>query len=446
MQMRMVLFITLMLAAQPSTAAQQDDVMTLEQAIGFALENNRTLKNAGLEVAKAQAQVEATRTRRLPSFNSYALGSRQLSHVDLRFEKGALGILDGIGPVPAEDTTIRSPSRFSMLVVNEVSQPLSQLHRIGLGIKQARIGVEMSAQQLRAEQHSVIASVKSAYFSILQTQSSLRAVEQNIRLYHELDRLTEQYVLQRVSLKSESLGVKTRLAKNELEALTLQDRLVSQKEHLNGLLGRDLQAQFSVNTTPEAALVNVELQQAQLTALAQRPEIRQAKLKLEQVEVDRRTKRSEYIPNVSLNVSHTSPINYSNVLPKNLTTVGIAVNWEVFDWGRKKHELAAKDTSIRQAGNALTDAESLVIREVNSNYRKLQRTAQMLRLAVLEQETAAESLRVTANSYKVDAALLKDVLQSEAEVAAANDQYQQALLSFWTAKSEFDKSLGEDHD
>jgi hypothetical protein len=55
-------------------------------------------------------------------------------------------------------------------------------------------------------------------------------------------------------------------------------------------------------------------------------------------------------------------------------------------------------------------------------------------------------MRVVTNNYKVNAALLKDVLQSEAAVAQADDQYQQALLAFWTAKSEFDRSLGEDYE
>jgi outer membrane protein TolC len=134
------------------------------------------------------------------------------------------------------------------------------------------------------------------------------------------------------------------------------------------------------------------------------------------------------------------------VLPKNFTTLGVAVNWEIFDWGRKKHELAGKDAQINQASNAVSEAESQILREVNANYRKLQRSAQMLRIAVLTQETAAEALRVTTNSYRLEAALLKDVLQSDAAMAQADDRYQQALQSFWIAKSEFDKSLGEDHD
>jgi hypothetical protein len=39
---------------------------------------------------------------------------------------------------------------------------------------------------------------------------------------------------------------------------------------------------------------------------------------------------------------------------------------------------------------------------------------------------------------------LKDVLQQQAVAASAGDNYQQALLGFWAAKSDFEKSLGED--
>src|SRR5262245_52692992 len=135
MRLPILLFVTLVLAAGPLRAAEPDDVLPLDQAVALALQNNRRVKKAGLEVEKAQNQVAATRTYRLPSIKSYALSARQLSHVDLRFEKGALGVLDGVGPVPSEDTTIKSSGRFSLLLVNELSQPISQLHKIGLGVK-----------------------------------------------------------------------------------------------------------------------------------------------------------------------------------------------------------------------------------------------------------------------------------------------------------------------
>jgi len=67
-----------------------------------------------------------------------------------------------------------------------------------------------------------------------------------------------------------------------------------------------------------------------------------------------------------------------------------------------------------------------------------------LRVAPLNQDAERQELRVTQGRYKFEAALLTEVLQSQAKLADANNQYQQALLSFWTAKAELEKALGQE--
>jgi hypothetical protein len=46
--------------------------------------------------------------------------------------------------------------------------------------------------------------------------------------------------------------------------------------------------------------------------------------------------------------------------------------------------------------------------------------------------------------YKQRAALLSTLQTEQANMAQAEAQYQQALSTFWSARSEFDKSLGGD--
>ena len=106
--------------------------------------------------------------------------------------------------------------------------------------------------------------------------------------------------------------------------------------------------------------------------------------------------------------------------------------------------MADNRKTVEQANNGLHEAESLVLIDVSDKFRKLQRTRQALVVAQLAQETAREGLRVNTNKYKLTAALMSDVLQSQATLAEANHQYQQALLGYWTAKAEFEKALGEE--
>jgi outer membrane protein len=162
-------------------------------------------------------------------------------------------------------------------------------------------------------------------------------------------------------------------------------------------------------------------------------------LRLQQATLDKRVKKSERIPDVSLVVNTVTTVNYSNFMPRSANGVGIQVEWE-----RKRRELAEKERTIEQADNAVLETESRVLLELNTRFRTLQESCQLIRIAKLAQTTARANVQLAANKYRLEAVLLKDVLTAQTSLANANYEYQKALLSFWTAKADFEKALGED--
>jgi len=426
-----------------SPAASAAETLTLEEAITMALRDNRQVKTAALEVSKSEDRLAAVRTRRLPEFKVSALSSQLLSSLDFKFEQGVFGNFPGIGPIPSADTTISTPRRPTTVVVGQINQPLSQLYRIGLNLKQLGVGREIAEQQAQAQRLAVINNVKRTYYAILQTQSALGASLEAIKLFRELDRVTGEYVVQQVALKAEGLEVKTRLAKSEYEASTLRDQLATQKEQLNQLLGRDVNAEFTVSPVQALNFYEVDIAAARARAMEQRPEVREARLKLKQAEYDRRIKKSEYLPDVSLSFNYVSSINI-NFVPRQMSSVGILASWEPFDWGRKKRELKEKSRTIEQSEYSLRETENAVLTEVNAKFRKLEQTRQLLAIGRLTEETAREQARVMSNRYTAQAAMLKDVLQAQSSLSEANYQYQQALLAVWAARADFEKAIGGD--
>jgi outer membrane protein TolC len=143
-------------------------------------------------------------------------------------------------------------------------------------------------------------------------------------------------------------------------------------------------------------------------------------------------------------VTYASPRNFDKYIPKNFASAGVSVNWEVFDWGRKKHQLDEKQKTIEQANNSLRNAENTVMIEVGAKMRDLQQAAQTLRVAQLRQETARENMRVSLDKYKLVATLFSNVLQTQATLADADYEYQKALLAFWTARAEYEKAIAAD--
>ncbi|MEN3334278.1 MAG: hypothetical protein V7641_3643 [Blastocatellia bacterium] len=371
----------------------------------------------------------------------YTLVSQQFVKQETSISNPLSNIIPGLGPF----FSISVPRKPTAIFGGQILQPLSQQYRIGLNIKQVGLARDVEREELRLRRQKTIDEVKRTYYGILQTQSAFDSLQEAIRLYRELDRVTLDYVAQQVSLKSDSLEVKTRLAKAEYESLNLANQFATEKEQLNNLLGRDVRADFKVSAVADATDVGLDLVSARNRALGQRPEVRTARLKIQEAEIDRRIKKSEYLPDVSLGFTYLGLRNFGDVIPQNFANLGVTVKWEVFDWGRKKDQLAEKDKTIEQAKNGLHETENLVLIDVGDKFRKLQQTRQALVVAQLSQETAREVLRVNTNKYKVTAALLSEVLQAQATLAEANHQYQQALLGYWTAKAQLEQAMGEEN-
>jgi outer membrane protein len=427
-----------------AACCQAQETLTLDQAVAMALENNRGLHSSGLEAQKAREKLNANRTRQFPSINFYLLGAQQLQSFDFTLQKGVLGTYSGTGPLPANDVHLKTPLAPTGMFVGRIQQPLSSLIRIRRNLETLKTGVELAREQTRADKQKVVREVKRVYYVLQQVDSGLRSVRQTVNLYKELARLTENYVAGEVVLKAELLEVQTRLAKAEQSESVLVDQQASAKEQLNQLLARDVLTDFQVQSVLEIADDSLDVEAARRKALQQRPEIRQAKLRQIQAEQDLRAKKAEYIPDLAAEFNSLAFMNYGPFLPTRSNSVGLSVSWEVFDWGRKKYEAAEKRHTLEQAGNSQRDAVNSVLIDVNDKYRGLRQSRTQLRVARLAQETAIESLRVTKNKYAVQNVLLKDVLQGQVSLEQSNSDYQQALLSFWNSRADFERALGED--
>jgi outer membrane protein TolC len=330
-----------------------------------------------------------------------------------------------------------------MVFSASASQPLTQLRSLNLNVRLNEAARDGDRQEARAARLATVTDVKRLYYGIVQTNSALTATEYQARLLEELTRVVSNRVTQQVALKADSLDVETRLARVDLERLTLRNTLASQKERLNSLLGRDVRMDFDVAGAPEATAMTIGLEAAQTRAVAVRPDVAAARVKLRQAELSHRLARAEYVPDVSFAVSYLSPFNIDGA-PRVIATAGIQMEWEPFDWGRKGQTSAARAIEVRQARNGVTDAEARAVIEVNSGFRKLDEARAKLRVARLAEDTARENARMRLTQYSVQAALLTDALQAQASLAESTHESQQALLALVVARAEFDQAIGED--
>jgi outer membrane protein TolC len=442
-----ILAVAWCLPASPASGAdkatENSGTLSLEEALSTALKDNLSVDNAMLEVEKAGDAVKAARTKLFPEFNISAFEFYHLTNEAFTFKKGVFGDFPVIGPIPAETTKISTTPNFTTFLNATVAQPITQLYEISLYINQRQVEQSLSGQDLRSKQQQVAEEVKKEYYNILKLQSELAAGKEKIVFLRELYTLVNRYVKVGRALESESLEVKARLGKAEYDQLKSGNDLVTEKERMNKLLGRDINTGFDVTPIPGAQSITVNPGEAGEIALDQRPEIKAAKLGIKYAENEVSIKKAQYIPQVGVQFQYTANLNIE-LLPENTATVALFAKWDVFDWGFRQKEIAEKRKGVVQAENLLSEAESQVVIDVNSKIRNLEEAAALIDVTETEQAAAKERLRVTMNKYKQGSALLQEVLEAESSLEEKNKDYEEAVLGYWTSRAELEKAMGED--
>ena len=157
----LAIFVCTVFACLPARATSEDDavtpdLLTVDGAIKIALANNRDLKIVSLNVDSSKDSVLAAKTKRLPAFSIYTFGSQLLSPISFQVPAGQFGSYPGIGPIPAVNTNITTPSQPTAYIFATASQPLLTLYKINLHVhgEELSLGQSVGASRRAATRSS----------------------------------------------------------------------------------------------------------------------------------------------------------------------------------------------------------------------------------------------------------------------------------------------------
>src|ERR1700760_1659602 len=245
-------------------------VLSLSQAVQIALEHNRPVNIARLDIDKSKWTLAQTKTKRFPAISTYLFASGDITSPTFNFPAGSFGF--------EKPQNFKLSSGVTGYASVQAAQPISQLYQIHLAIREQELSVDYSGEQYKGKRQSLAASVKQGYYSVLQTESALEAQQALIKSYEETDRVTADYLSKESVLKSDSLQVKAKLAQAQYQMVQLRDTLDTQKEQLNELLGRDIDVPFRTEAVPAMTPAEMDLKAARQMALDRRPEVKEAEI------------------------------------------------------------------------------------------------------------------------------------------------------------------------
>jgi multidrug efflux pump subunit AcrB/outer membrane protein TolC len=437
-----LLLLALLLVPSRATAqAAPPRRLSLDQAIRMATENSAGVRIARARVAEAEAKHGAANTDYLPHLDMDATWTRRNDKPLVEIPAGSLGTVPGLGPFPTQDATIGQGKTNIYFQNLTLSQPLTQLVKIHQGSAIASAEELEARAELRKMKAEIAFRTRQAYEGILVAQAQAAAAQAGVAAAELQDKEAADAVQAGNVLPVVRTGSRTRLLQcrqKELVARTSSEDLLSE---LNDLMGEPLDSTVELEpVTPETGPLPTRAELLD-QARSGNPGLEKARRTMEKSKSALRAGKAEYIPDVSAFVRQTHQDGVPFVV-SNSTTYGLALTWNIWDWGKRSKVVAQRAAVVNQATYDYDRIRNRVEIDLDKVLRKLQTT--QLTVDVAEEASAlnAEKARLAVNQRKAGLVSESKRAEAEAEARAAEADLLAARVGNDLARAELRQLLG----
>ncbi len=456
--MKNFILFTILILFQYNSIGQKE--FSLEQAIVYAEENNKTLQAKKLDVNDAEQDIKSVLSGALPQVNAgidyqyyFAVPAQPIadfitpSVYNVLFEENVIARKD-LGPPTISTISFFQPHNLTGKVEAKM---LVYDGAYRYGIKGAKLFKELTQKQIDATAYTTKSNVTKAYLNCLITTENIQILDNNIKILAkslndtkamydagfveslDVDRL--QLTYDNLTTQSTNLSELMKLTKNLLKfqmGFPINDDI---------MLTDDIQSMINDLKIDAGIMPDIDYNK--------RPEFELMEMGEQLNELDYLRNKAAYLPTVRAFVSAQESLQRSNLFNNDQagwipTSVGgLAINIPIYDGGSKKANIAKTRIEADRIQIQKEEFKSAVNMQVNNAFISINNANNTL-------ENRKKALKMNESIYKrVNIKFVEgvgssvEVSQAEASLFDAQANYINALYDLISAKSDLDIALGD---
>lgn len=418
-------------------AQEGQNPFTLEESVKMAMERSLNLHTATLGVVGSEFRRKEAITNFLP------LWTGQYAYIRYNTPSTI-----GTASIPVSgggSTTIPLMSRDVYNFNTTLNQPLFTGGFNLANYRAAKLGVDLSKENVETVKRDLVLQVRVGYFNILKAEKFLDVAKQTVRLFEAQLEVTKAFFEVGIVPKNDVLQAEVRLANARQALVRAENDVIAAKSAFNILLRREIQAPLEVVDILAYKPVSMGFEESLGEALRQRPEIKTAQLIIDQAKENVKISKSGYFPTISLlgNYARISEEPILNGDMKNEKwTVQALATFTLWNWGNTSYKVGENKVKVAQAEDSKKQLIESITLEVKNDYLSLIVAEKNIKVAETAIEQAEENLRMNEERYKYQVATQTDVLDAVVLLAQARVNYYSALSDFNVAKAQLERSMG----
>ncbi len=428
--------IILMVMVPLLLSTSQAQTISLDSCKKLALQNNRRIKDAELQLQASQQQKQEVLTQFFPKVSVSAFALRSADYLmKLETPQMNLPVWDGKDP-----RQLLNPTQFAYFpalsiglldymntAAVTVAMPVYAGGRIRRGYKLAKLGEEVNVYRKAMTREEVLSRAEDLFWtlqSLSQKEMTLKSYKLLLdSLYRDVNNysnagLAQQNDVLKVHLKQNELKINSLKLKNGINitkrALCQHIGLVYDSS-LCFTAPLDSQFAFLVFQEPEQMVKN----RNEYLLLNKAVEVKQVQKKLA---------IGEFLPQLSL-VGAGLTYDIMNKTTNNALGM-INLNIPITDWWAGSHKIKRQQIEVEQAESSLQENTEMLVLQIRQAADEVEETHYQIEVSKVSVEQAMENLRISQDQYKAGLIGISDLLEAEAIVQQAKDNLIDAHCQF----------------
>jgi outer membrane protein len=422
--------------------------LNMQQAVALAVTRNLRMADDRLAVREKEHQRREAFSDFLPSidvqYGATWYRYKNASNVSAFAAAHDGRRIYGQPPVTTGSYPYRVDPYRAFTLTATVSQPLYTGGRLLNDYKYARLGVDYSAIQYEVDRQDLILEVYQAYNQMTQSIKLLEVADQSIRALEALRNQTREFYKAGVVPKVDVLSTEGQLAQARIQKTQAQADIERYRATLNQLLRYPQETPLQIDPDISFVPSDYAIPQIYSTAAANRLEIRQANISVEQAMALVKSSKADLIPAISMQVQGSrtnddwNPLDREAINSWNLQGI---LTWS-FDMFRRRETVKERRASQARAFVAREQLVEQIMEEVKTAYIDMKRSQSDIgdnRKAV---EFRRENFRINQERYKEQVATYIEVLDAQRQLAQAEGDYYLSLIGYRINKATLERRMG----
>lgn len=420
---------------------QESKVLTLPEAISYALDHKADAEKARLNIRKGDAQIAEVKSNAYPniSFNSNTTYNPLLQESVLPGE---------IFGAPGQQVKVAFGQKWSSSNMVQLTQNLFN-QSVFVGLKAAKSTKEFYLINAALTEEQIIEKVANAYFQVYQADQMLKNAESNLAITNQTIKVIKGLYDAGLARKIDYDRVV--VARNNVISG------VKQLENTVGLTENALKFMIGMPMAEEITMPEQTFEPALLpdrsADFSDRTEVKLVNKQIELLEWQKKATEAEYYPTVALSANYGF-LGQGEKMPwwngkdngvywSDMASVGLNLRVPIFNGFATKSRVELNKIEIEKAQADLRETELGLDLQHKNAITELENNMTMITMQQENVTLAQNVLSNTRSNYQHGLATLNDILDAERDLTEAKNNLTRAKLDYKLAEINLLKSQGK---